>query len=496
MKPPVLVDDYPLSSAAAAAASDRGRPTAFSSAAVRKPCAPLPTGTGTGTSSDLARKRRGQEQTSASDAATSERATETFDASSNNRVLVIDDDDASLRALLRTTLEALALEVEEADSAAQARAAILARHRDLIELEIELPDLDAVSFCRDPKPNTHTSEIAVLLLTGPEIDTHDAARAANTDGFLRTPFRPLELLTHAERPLEQPKQTRATRNGSPPAEQLQLYAHDLGQLLESERRRPALLEQADRQTIAALTTILESKDPETSAHSHRALRYATELTRAIDASLLQHPQLEYGFLLHDLGKLGIPDQILRKPGPLTPSERSLLKNHALLGEQILSRLPLLAGHGIQVVRSHHERWDGNGYPDRLAGNTIPLGARIFAVADALDAMTSDRPYRHALSWDHALTEITTQSAGQFDPEIVHTLTQHEPSLRRIYYELRSMTAQPPKKRSPDRRHLTRRPAPLTTQDPPACRHVAPRPAPRTGRLSPKDKRAKQPLTTP
>jgi response regulator RpfG family c-di-GMP phosphodiesterase len=485
MKPPVLVDDYPLSSAAAAAASDRGRPTAFSSAAVRKPCAPLPTGTGTGTSSDLARKRRGQEQTSASDAATSERATETFDASSTNRVLVIDDDDASLRALLRTTLEALALEVEEADSAAQARAAILARHRDLIELELELelPDLDAVSFCRDPKPNTHTSEIAVLLLTGPEIDTHDAARAANTDGFLRTPFRPLELLTHAERPLEQPKQRRATRNGSPPAEHLQLYAHDLGQLLESERRRPALLEQADRQTIAALTTILESKDPETSAHSHRALRYATELTRAIDASLLQHPQLEYGFLLHDLGKLGIPDQILRKAGPLTPSERSLLTNHALLGEQILSRLPLLAGHGIQVVRSHHERWDGNGYPDGLAGNTIPLGARIFAVADALDAMTSDRPYRHALSWDHALTEITTQSAGQFDPEIVHTLTQHEPSLRRIYYELRSMTAQPPKKRSPDRRHLTRRPAPLTTQDPPACRHVAPRPAPRTGRLS-------------
>jgi ribonuclease P protein subunit RPR2 len=102
---------------------------------------------------------------------------------------------------------------------------------------------------------------------------------------------------------------------------------------------------------------------------------------------------------------------------------------------MLGGVPLLVGGGIRVVRSHHERWDGRGYPDRLAGRDIPLGARVFAIADTLDAMTSDRPYRAALSWDEAVAEITAQSARQFDPEVVEAFSRQEPSLRRIYYEL-------------------------------------------------------------
>ena len=152
-------------------------------------------------------------------------------------------------------------------------------------------------------------------------------------------------------------------------------------------------------------------------------------------SLLDEPSTEYGFLLHDIGKIGIPDSILRKRGPLTPGERSVLETHTLLGEQMLGGVPLLSGGGIRIVRSHHERWDGSGYPDRLAGLEIPLGARVFAIADALDAMTSDRPYRAALGWDEAVAEIASQSARQFDPEAVDAFREQEPGLRRIYYEL-------------------------------------------------------------
>jgi HD-GYP domain-containing protein (c-di-GMP phosphodiesterase class II) len=139
--------------------------------------------------------------------------------------------------------------------------------------------------------------------------------------------------------------------------------------------------------------------------------------------------------LHDIGKIGIPDHILQKRGPLTPSERSLLETHTILGEQMLSGVPLLSGSGLRIVRSHHERWDGNGYPDRLAADAIPLGARVFAVADTLDAMTSDRPYRKPVAWDDAVAEIAGESARQFDPDVVEAFKRQEASLRRVYYEL-------------------------------------------------------------
>ncbi|MFV1258459.1 HD-GYP domain-containing protein, partial [Klebsiella pneumoniae] len=105
-----------------------------------------------------------------------------------------------------------------------------------------------------------------------------------------------------------------------------------------------------------------------------------------------------GFLLHDVGKIGIPDRILQKPGPLSDGERRLMRTHTLLGEQMLGGVAFLQGEGLRIVRSHHERWDGSGYPDGLAGEEIPLGARIFAVADAVDAITNHRPYRDAQSW--------------------------------------------------------------------------------------------------
>jgi ribonuclease P protein subunit RPR2 len=305
----------------------------------------------------------------------------------------------------------------------------------LIHLDIGLPDLDGLSFCHELKADPRSAAIPVVILTGADIGTSTAARAAHADGFLRKPFSPLELLAVAERLLGRIDRELTPRDDSPPAEQVQLYAQDLRHLLELERGQRALLQHAYRQTVGALAAALESKDIGTGEHSHRVLRYATELARAVDPSLLEEPSAEYGFLLHDIGKIGIPDHILRKRGPLTPGERSLLETHTVLGEQMLAGVPLLVGSGLRIVRSHHERWDGDGYPDRLATNAIPLGARVFAVADTLDAMTSDRPYRKPVPWDDAVAEITAESARQFDPDVVDAFRQQEPSLRRVYYEL-------------------------------------------------------------
>jgi len=350
------------------------------------------------------------------------------------RVLVVDDD-TGLRNLLRTTLEAIELDVEEAESAAQARSMLAARLPDLVVLDIGLPDTDGLSFCRELKGSRRTAAIPVVILTGADAGTSAAAREALADGFLRKPFSPLELLAVAERLLGRLDDELPHHDSGDRAEQVQLYAQDLRRLLELERGQRALLQHAYRQTVGALAAALESKDVGTGAHSQRVLTYAAALARAVDSKLLDEPSVEYGFLLHDIGKIGIPDNILRKRGPLTQRERSLLETHTLLGEQMLGGVPLLAGGGITIVRSHHERWDGSGYPDQLAGPEIPLGARVFAIADALDAMTSDRPYRAALGWDAAVAEIASQSGRQFDPEAVEAFGEQEPSLRRIYYEL-------------------------------------------------------------
>ena len=313
--------------------------------------------------------------------------------------LLLVDDDAGLRALLRATFDAFEVEIDEAENAARATALLDTKIPDAIVLDVHMPGENGIDLCRRLKRDVRTRAIPVVLLTG-SID--GLATQAGADAVLLKPFSPLELLAVVERLVGGlygvPFRAQHARDDE---EQLVLYARDLRHLLEIERGQRGLLEDAYRDTVVALTSALESKDMVTRAHSQRVQQYAVELSRVLSPELLQEPSAEYGFLLHDVGKIGIPDNVLGKPAKLTASERRLMETHTVLGEQMLGGVSFLRGECTSIVRSHHERWDGRGYPDGLKGNDIPLGARIFAVADALDAITSDRPYRAAQSWKFA-----------------------------------------------------------------------------------------------
>jgi ribonuclease P protein subunit RPR2 len=354
------------------------------------------------------------------------------------RILLVDDDPA-LRTLLRTTFEVADVDVVEADGADAARRSIRAARPDVIVLDVNMPGTTGLELCEQLKADPATTDIPIILLTGSTGGTTAAAKRVGADAFVRKPFSPLELLAVAERlagglygvPFRATK-----KRAAGPDEPLLLYARDLRHMLELERGQRELLQSAYMETVSALASALESKDTGTRAHSQRVQSYASALARTVgEEGVVRDPSTPYGFLLHDVGKIGIPDGILQKPGPLSAAERRRMQTHTVLGEAMLSGVAFLKGEGLKVVRSHHERWDGRGYPDGLSGAEIPLGARIFAVADALDAMTSDRPYRAALGWDEAVAEIASQSARQFDPEAVDAFREQEPGLRRIYYEL-------------------------------------------------------------
>ena len=174
-------------------------------------------------------------------------------------------------------------------------------------------------------------------------------------------------------------------------------------------------------TLEALVLALDARDRETKGHSLRVTQYALTMARqmGVDESSKEWVDLQRGALLHDVGKIGVPDYILHKPGPLTPEEWDEMKRHPHIGHGMLKDIAFLSG-AAQIVEAHHERFDGKGYPKGLAGSEMPLGARIFTIADAFDAMTSNRPYRKALSSEEARNEVLSNSGTQFDPKAVQS----------------------------------------------------------------------------
>ena len=347
------------------------------------------------------------------------------------RILLVDDD-PRLRLLLRTTLAADEYAIEESGSAEEG--AELARfwRPALVVLDANLPRGSGLRFCKELKERgTFGSPHVVLLTRGKTVS--DTVRAAGADVLLRKPFSPLDLMSAIDSALQNEVLLAATGEAGP--DQLLTYARDLRETVQAERAQRRLLQQAYRQTITTLTDALEAKSRATGHHGLRVQRYAVELTEAVEPSLLDDPSLEYGFLLHDIGKIGIPEGILEKRGALEAEERRVMQRHPLIGTELLAGVPMLEGEGLQVVRSHHERWDGQGYPDGLRGEEIPPVARIFAVADTLDAMTTDRPYRKRCRWEQAVDEILRESGRQFDPGVVRAFATRAQRLHRTQLEL-------------------------------------------------------------
>ena len=207
-------------------------------------------------------------------------------------------------------------------------------------------------------------------------------------------------------------------------DQLKVFAREIGVLYSAERIRTRELELALETaremyvaTMRSLAHVVEAKDPTTRGHLDRTAHYGIALARLVDPALAERREVSYGFFLHDIGKVGIPESILCKAGPLTELEWIVMRSHPDQGARIVAPIPFM-GEAVEIVRSHHERWDGRGYPRGMRGEEIPLAARIFAIADSFDAMTSDRPYRAAMSTEAAVAEIRAGSGTQFDPRCV------------------------------------------------------------------------------
>jgi HD-GYP domain-containing protein (c-di-GMP phosphodiesterase class II) len=206
--------------------------------------------------------------------------------------------------------------------------------------------------------------------------------------------------------------------------QLLAFARDIRELYRLERERARELEQALSElrrsylaTMETLATLVEAKDEGTRHHLDRSRDLALALTRAVDPGLADRPEIEYGFRLHDIGKVGIPEHILGKRSALTPAEWAVMRTHPTIGAEVVAPLEFL-GEAVDVIRFHHEKYNGSGYPFGLERSQIPLAARIFSVVDAYDAMTNDRPYRHAMPAEAAVERIRQGAGTQFDPEIV------------------------------------------------------------------------------
>ncbi len=301
------------------------------------------------------------------------------------RILVVDDD-PHVREVLRRMLTRDGYSVSTASDGVAALDAIASQPPDLVILDITMPRMDGFSVCRTIKANPATALIPVTMLTGRHSEEERRAGIeAGTDDFLAKPFDSATLRAR----------------------------------VRSQIRSKQLIDQLEdsNQILAVLAQTVEEKDTYTSGHVQRLERYSASLAVAIGLSVQEARAARYGGILHDIGKICISEEILRKPGPLTDGETAEMRKHPEIGARIVQ--PLRLGSVVApIVRHHHERWDGGGYPDGLAGRAIPLGARIVAVVDAYDAMTTDRPYRRRLPREVALERLRAAAGSQLDPALV------------------------------------------------------------------------------
>ena len=333
-------------------------------------------------------------------------------SSNHGNIMIVDDNPANLKLLEDMLLQA-GHDVCSFPLGRLALAAAAQNPPDLILLDINMPEMNGYEVCAKLKSTEKLSEIPVIVLSALSA-TEDKVRAfqAGAVDYISKPFQFEEVHARVETHLKLHDLQRA----------LKLQNERLDELVEQRTKQlQAAVKQIEStydETLHALGAALDLRDNETAGHSQRVTRYSLEIAKAMRCSQEELRQISLGAYLHDIGKIGIPDAILLKAGKLNPEETEVMRQHVRIGYDMVSRISFLS-QAAQIVLAHQEFYDGGGYPQGLSGKQIPLGARIFAVADTLDAMTSDRPYRAALPFQTAREEITRCSGTQFDPDVVH-----------------------------------------------------------------------------
>ena len=331
-------------------------------------------------------------------------------------ILVVDDEPA-IRDVLSEGLRDSGYQCTLASNGIEALEEINRRDYSLVLSDIDMPGMDGVKLLQAVKKAR--PDVEVVMVTG-VVDVEVAVRAIRmgASDYLTKPFNFDEVRFTIERALERQRLIQENR-----AYQRNLeakVAERTAELVLRNREIESLfakLQTSYETTLEALAAALDTRDTETQGHSARVSEYTVLIAERMGVKEPELTEIRRGALLHDVGKIGISDAVLRKPGKLSPEEWVEMRRHPEMGYRILSGINFLE-KSLPIVIAHQERFDGSGYPKGLKGEEIPLGARIFAVVDTLDAMTSDRPYRKALPYEDARGEIVRWSGIQFDPRVV------------------------------------------------------------------------------
>jgi response regulator RpfG family c-di-GMP phosphodiesterase len=322
-----------------------------------------------------------------------------------SRNILIVDDDWQVREVLHEIFLSAGFTCQVAGDGREGLGLFRATFPPLTVTDLKMPVMDGIALLqaiRQADPDA-----AVIVLTGAaDVKTAIESLKLGAHDFIMKPVNVDELLIAADRAIER--------------RQLLIERREYQALLERRVEEATRnLEQAYTQTLEALGAALDSRDVGTESHSRRVHGYSLALAREHGMAPDALADLAHGVLLHDIGKIGIPDAILLKPGPLTADEWNVMRSHPEIGKRLIEKIPFLHG-AMPVVWCHHEKWDGSGYPRGLAGEDIPLNARIFMVVDAFDAMTFDRPYSKAVPFDVAIAEIKRCAGSHFDPRVVES----------------------------------------------------------------------------
>jgi putative two-component system response regulator len=323
----------------------------------------------------------------------------TLGGSMMNTVLIVDDEPAG-RQTLEAVLDGQGYRLEMAENGRQAIEKANELLPDVILLDVMMPGMTGFEVCEHIRNDEKLAEIPIIILTA--LDDHNSmikALEVGADDFISKPFDRHEL--------------RARLLGIMRLNRFQKLMHERAKLEQANEELVAAYDA----TISGWSRAMDLRDRETEGHSQRVAEHTVLIARAMGVDEQELIHVRRGALLHDMGKLGIPDSILHKPGKLTPEEWVVMKRHPTLGYDMLKDIEYLQP-ALDIPYCHHEKWDGTGYPRGLKGEEIPLVARIFAVVDVWDALISDRPYRSAWSKEDAAAYIREQSGKHFEPKLV------------------------------------------------------------------------------